>query len=521
MADRDRLGLVGDARRRRRRSAPARRSARPRSGSNDAEPAALDHRRAAHADARVLGGDRSTSQQPSSAALPAKQQPGDDRRPAAPARSAAPNSANARQSSAGDDRAVGVAGPPAAALGEEHDRQPHALGQLEQPVLLAVVVHALGAGEHRVVVGHRRRAGRAVDRRRRRRPARRPGCARSAPRASRRRSLGGDRAAARTRRRCPRRRGRRRSRARCAGRARGACATASGRAASRPSAWRSRTSARSSRERRRGLGAAALGARARRRRRRRARAIASSWPSVDRVADARPRRSSHHAAGLARAPRAPSSSPRARPARRRRRPARRAAWAIATTVPRTARPPRAAAGPASTRACQPSARTASRISSGEALSLASCAMCDQATVPPGATSIAPPSCAGWPSVLDCTLPVFAVAANDFATTFGPSSSPERRHLRPGGLVAGPRLVGEHGQLDPLAAAEVRRVARGQLADQHEVARRPPRTPPGRDATAPRGPCNRFSRNGAARPARRGGRATGRRAGSRDRPGRAA
>ena len=56
---------------------------------------------------------------------------------------------------AGDDRHVHIARPSAAALGEQHHRQPAALGDLEQPVLLHVVAHALGAGQHGVVVGHR------------------------------------------------------------------------------------------------------------------------------------------------------------------------------------------------------------------------------------------------------------------------------------------------------------------------------------------------------------------------------
>ena len=50
---------------------------------------------------------------------------------------------------------VGVAGPPAAAFGEEHDRQPPLLGQMQHAVLLLVIAHALRAGEHGVVVGHR------------------------------------------------------------------------------------------------------------------------------------------------------------------------------------------------------------------------------------------------------------------------------------------------------------------------------------------------------------------------------
>ena len=61
-------------------------------------------------------------------------------------------------------RAVGVARPPAAALGEEHHRQPPALGELDHPVHLLVVVGALGAGQHGVVVGHHRAAGGLVGR---------------------------------------------------------------------------------------------------------------------------------------------------------------------------------------------------------------------------------------------------------------------------------------------------------------------------------------------------------------------
>ena len=95
-----------------------------------------------------------TSQQPSSAALPAKQRP--ELMPTSGTRPlrAAPNRLNAMQSRPATPGAVGVARAPAAALGEEHDRQPQALGELEQPVLLPVVLQALRAGEHRVVVRH-------------------------------------------------------------------------------------------------------------------------------------------------------------------------------------------------------------------------------------------------------------------------------------------------------------------------------------------------------------------------------
>ena len=38
---------------------------------------------------------------------------------------------------------------------ESHDRQPPALGYLEQPIFLEVVAHPLRSGQDRVVVGHR------------------------------------------------------------------------------------------------------------------------------------------------------------------------------------------------------------------------------------------------------------------------------------------------------------------------------------------------------------------------------
>ena len=69
-----------------------------------------------------------------------------------------------RHVQAGHRGGVGVAGPPAAALGEHHQGQPLPVGQLEQPVGLAVVHVALGAGQHAVVVGHHRDRP-AVDRR--------------------------------------------------------------------------------------------------------------------------------------------------------------------------------------------------------------------------------------------------------------------------------------------------------------------------------------------------------------------
>jgi len=58
----------------------------------------------------------------------------------------------------GDDRHVDVARPAAAALGEQHHRQELLARQLEQPVGLLVVAHALRSREDRGVVGHHDRA---------------------------------------------------------------------------------------------------------------------------------------------------------------------------------------------------------------------------------------------------------------------------------------------------------------------------------------------------------------------------
>ena len=94
-----------------------------------------------------------TSQQPRMAALPAKQRPDVD----AHQRHQAAQCTEQGEGHAvetGDAAAIGVARTAAASLGEEDDRQAKALGQLEQAVLLAVVLQPLGAGQHRVVVGH-------------------------------------------------------------------------------------------------------------------------------------------------------------------------------------------------------------------------------------------------------------------------------------------------------------------------------------------------------------------------------
>ena len=106
-----------------------------------------------------------TSHSPASAALPAKQRPGDDRDQRHPRR-------EPREDLEGRDvehrgpAAVGVARPPATALGVDHDRPAALLGDLERPVLLLVVDGAPGCRRARCSRRRARRRARA-----RRRPA--------------------------------------------------------------------------------------------------------------------------------------------------------------------------------------------------------------------------------------------------------------------------------------------------------------------------------------------------------------
>ncbi len=86
-----------------------------------AEPAALDHRRAAHADARVLGGDHDVAaaeQRGVAGEAVARRDPDQRDEPAEPR-----EQVEGAAVEPGDDRPVDVAGPAAAALGEQHDRQ--------------------------------------------------------------------------------------------------------------------------------------------------------------------------------------------------------------------------------------------------------------------------------------------------------------------------------------------------------------------------------------------------------------
>ena len=123
----------------------------------DAQAAALDHRRAAHRDGRRLGGDDhvATGEQSGvareAAAVVHADQGNEPRELGELGESVGVE---------GDPRPrVVVAGPAAAALGEEHERQTEAIRQVEQAVLLVVVAAALGAGEYGVVVGEDHRPG--------------------------------------------------------------------------------------------------------------------------------------------------------------------------------------------------------------------------------------------------------------------------------------------------------------------------------------------------------------------------
>ena len=123
----------------------------------DAEAAALDHRRAAHADRGVLGGDDDVAAA-EQRGVAGEAVAGDD----ADHRHQAGQLCElheGRPVEAGHAEPVGVAGTAAAALGEEHQRQPPLLGEAEHAVDLLVVHVALGAGQHGVVVGDHHAAG--------------------------------------------------------------------------------------------------------------------------------------------------------------------------------------------------------------------------------------------------------------------------------------------------------------------------------------------------------------------------
>ena len=124
----------------------------------DAKPATFDHGGTAHGDGGALGGDDHVAA-------------GDERRVAG--EGPAVDDADQRHEAGelgelgerigveGDARSLAiVAGPAAAALAEEDQRDAEPLRQFEHPVLLVVVATPLGSGQHRVVVVHEHGAGR-------------------------------------------------------------------------------------------------------------------------------------------------------------------------------------------------------------------------------------------------------------------------------------------------------------------------------------------------------------------------
>jgi hypothetical protein len=117
-----------------------------------AEPTPLDHGGAAHADVRSFRCDHHV----------AAPQDGGVAREAATAGDPDQGDETGQLSEqverqaveTGDADAIGVPRPATAALGEEDDRQSLPLRQLEEAVLLPVVLQALRAGQHGVVVRH-------------------------------------------------------------------------------------------------------------------------------------------------------------------------------------------------------------------------------------------------------------------------------------------------------------------------------------------------------------------------------
>ena len=103
-------------------------------GAEDAEPAALDHRRPAHADVESSVGDHdvAAAEQRGVAGETPAGGDADERRQAAELGELG----EGRHVEAGHAEPFGIARPAAPALGEEDHRQALSLGEFEQPVLL-------------------------------------------------------------------------------------------------------------------------------------------------------------------------------------------------------------------------------------------------------------------------------------------------------------------------------------------------------------------------------------------------
>ena len=118
----------------------------------EAEAAAFDHRRPVHADiAGACGDDQvATARQRGIAGKAASGRDADQRHlPGQPRKTR-----EGRDEQAGDDGRIGIARPPAAALGEQQHRQPMAQREIEHAIGLLVVAQPLRAGQNGRVVGH-------------------------------------------------------------------------------------------------------------------------------------------------------------------------------------------------------------------------------------------------------------------------------------------------------------------------------------------------------------------------------
>ena len=119
-------------------------------GAKVSEPAALDHGRTTHPDVGVRCRDQDVARagQGRVARETAPRHDGDHGHPPAQRRHGAEGSQLEARPGAG----VGVTGATTAAFREQHYRNSLAIGDLEQAVGLGVIAHALGTGQHRVVV---------------------------------------------------------------------------------------------------------------------------------------------------------------------------------------------------------------------------------------------------------------------------------------------------------------------------------------------------------------------------------
>ena len=122
-------------------------------GCHHAQAAPFDHRRAAHADAGAARRDHivAAAEQRGVAGEAIAFDDADRRHlPRQRGQRAERRAVQTRYR-----RGIHVAGAPATAFGEQHERQLQLGSHLEQSIGLAVVVVALRAGQHRIVVGHR------------------------------------------------------------------------------------------------------------------------------------------------------------------------------------------------------------------------------------------------------------------------------------------------------------------------------------------------------------------------------